>query len=100
MSVDGTWNTDAKTPLGPMKGQLVLKTDGNSLSGTSTSKWGSEDFTGGTVNGDEFEFTVNTKTPMGSMKVVYKGKVEGDKMSGITTAKPMGIKTPFEGTRA
>lgn len=99
MAVDGTWTTNAKTPLGPMQGKLVLKTDGDSLSGTCTSKWSTDDLTDGKVTGDEFEFTINTKTPMGVMKVVYKGKVDGDKMSGLTTTKPMGLKTPFEATR-
>jgi hypothetical protein len=99
MTIDGTWNTDAKTPLGHMKGKLVLKTEGNTLSGTSSSKWGSDNFTGGKVDGDTFEFIVSNKTPMGPMKVEYKGKVEGDKMTGITTTKPMGLKTPFEATR-
>jgi hypothetical protein len=99
MTVDGTWNTSAKTPLGHMKGKLVLKTEGNTLSGTSSSQWGSDNFSNGKVDGDSFEFLVTNKTPMGPMKVEYKGKVEGDKMSGLTTTKPLGLKTPFEGTR-
>lgn len=99
MTIEGTWETDAKTPLGHMKGKLELKVDGTALSGTSTSKWGASEFSGGTVNGDEFEFKAKNKTPMGPMTVVYTGKVEGDTMSGMTTTKPMGLKTPFTGVR-
>jgi len=100
MTIDGTWNTSAKTPLGHMKGKLVLKTEGKTLSGACTSQFGSDNFSEGAVDGDNFEFLVSNKTPMGPMKVVYKGKVEGDKMTGLTTTKPLGIKTPFEATRA
>ena len=98
MAIDGTWDTNANTPLGPMKGKLVFVTNGNSLSGSSTSKFGTDSFSGGKVDGDNFEFTVNSKVPMGRMNIVYKGSVEGDNISGLTTT--MGIKTPFKGTRA
>jgi len=100
MSIEGTWNTESKTPLGQMQGVLELKCDGAALSGSCTSKWNTDEVTDGKIDGDEFEFTVNTKTPMGTMKVVYKGKVDGDSMSGMTTTKPLGIKTPFTATRA
>jgi hypothetical protein len=99
MTIDGTWNTSAKTPLGHMKGKLVLKCEGNQLSGSNTSQFGTDNFTGGKVDGDNFEFICNSKTPMGPMKLEYKGKIDGDKMSGITTLKPMGLKTSFEGVR-
>ena len=98
MAIDGTWETNANTPLGPMKGKLVFVTNGNSLNGSSTSKFGTDSFSGGKVDGDNFEFTVNSKVPMGRMNIVYKGTVEGDTISGLTTT--MGIKTPFKGTRA
>jgi hypothetical protein len=99
MTVEGTWNTSAKTPLGHMKGKLVLRVEGNALSGTCTSQFGSDDFSGGKVEGENFEFLVSNKTPMGPMKVEYKGTVEGDKITGMTTTKPLGLKTRFEATR-
>ena len=97
MAVDGTWITSANTPLGPMKGKIVMVSKDNVLSGTSTSKFGADNFDGGKVEGDNFEFTVESKLPMGRMKISYKGKVEGDKISGMTST--MGIRTPFTGTR-
>lgn len=100
MSIEGMWNTASKTPLGQMQGKLELRCDGNTLSGSCTSKWNTDPIIEGKVNGDEFEFTINTKTPMGTMKVVYKGKIEGNTMSGITTTKPLGIKTPFTAIKA
>jgi hypothetical protein len=99
MTVDGTWNTSAKTPLGSMKNKLVLKTENNLLSGSITSQFGTDNFSGGKVDGDNFEFTCSSKTPMGPMKIECKGKVEGDKISGLTIVQPIGIKAAFEGTR-
>ncbi len=100
MSIEGTWNTDSKTPLGQMQGKLEITCKDGAVSGSCTSKWNTDPILEGKVEGNDFEFTVNTKTPMGTMKVVYKGKMDGDTMSGMTTTKPVGIKTPFTAKRA
>jgi hypothetical protein len=98
MAIDGTWNTSANTPLGPMKGKLVLTAKDNTLSGSSTSQFGTDSFTGGKIDGDKFEFSVDSKVPMGRMKLVYKGKLDGDIITGETTT--MGIRCAFKGERA
>ena len=74
MALDGTWNTRAKTPLGQIKGQLILKTDKSLLSGCSISQFGTDNFSGGKVEGDNFEFICSSKTPLGQMKFEFKGK--------------------------
>jgi hypothetical protein len=98
MALDGTYNVTAQTPMGPQASKLILKTAGNSLSGSSEGPMGVSEFTGGTANGDEFEFAVEAKTPMGPIKITMKGKVEGDKISGQAVT-PFGP-SPFSGTRA
>jgi hypothetical protein len=99
VTIDGTWNTTSKTPLGKQKGTLVLKSEGSELSGSSSSQWGTDEFTGGTVDSNNFEFTVKSKSPVGPLKITYKGTFDGDKMSGQASAKPLGVKTNFEATR-
>ena len=99
MTVDGIWNTSAKTPLGVLKTKLVLKTENNLLSGCSISQFGTDNFSGGKVDGDNFEFTCSSKTPIGPMKFECNGKVAGDKISGLIIVRAIGIQAAFEGTR-
>jgi len=98
MAIDGTYNITIHTPIGDQKVKLTLKTQGNALSGTSESSMGVSTFAGGTVNGNEVQWTDNATTPMGPLKIDMKGKVEGDKISGQAVS-PFGP-APFEGTRA
>ena len=55
--IEGKWEGTIDTDQGPFTFQADYKVDGNSLSGTLSSDMGSLDFDGGTVNGDEFEYT-------------------------------------------
>jgi uncharacterized protein YjdB len=97
MAVDGTYNITVQTPMGAQQSKVTLKTDGNSLSGTDESAFGTTSFTG-TVSGDEVQWEETVKSPMGELKISFKGTVEGDKISGQATT-PFGP-SPFEGTRA
>jgi len=97
MAVDGKYEITVQTPMGPQAGSLVFKTDGNTLTGTSESMMGVSEITGGTVNGNEFQFNVEAKTPMGPIKITMKGKVDGDKISGQAMS-PFGP-APMEGKR-
>jgi len=100
MAIDGTYNVVVDTPIGKQNNVMTLKTDGDVLSGTMKSlAFNAEDnFTGGKVNGDAFEFEFEAATPMGKMKLEVKGTVSGDKTSG--EVKTMFGMAPFEGTRA
>jgi hypothetical protein len=98
MAVDGTYNITVHTPIGDQKSKLILKTGGNSLSGSlEVAMAGVTEFMGGTVNGNEVSWTVTPKTPMGPMKLDCKATIEGDKISG--QAVSMFGPAPFEGTR-
>ena len=98
MAVDGTYNIEMETPRGPQTGKLILKTSGNSLSGSYTSQRGEQAFTNGKVTGDEVEWSISVTTPMGEMKMDYKGKVTGDDISGTVQRGAMGS-GPFKGKR-
>ena len=103
MSIDGTYNVRASTPVGVQEGKIVLKTEGESLSGSVTTRWGTENFTGGKVSGNQFEFTYSGKSPFGRAKFKYTGTVEGDRIWGECAVRPravpLPIKSRFEGTR-
>ena len=98
MAIDGTYNITIHTSIGDQKVKLTLKTQGNALNGTSESSMGVTTFTGGTVNGNEIQWTDNATTPMGPLKINMKGKIEGDKISG--QAVSAFSLAPFDGTRS
>ena len=97
MAVDGTYAITIKTMMGPQAGKLVLKTEGNVLTGTSEGPMGSSPLQEGKVNGNEFECMVETETPIGPAKITMKGKVEGNKLTGEAQT-PIGV-APITGKR-
>jgi hypothetical protein len=99
MAVDGSYKIEFNTPIGKQNGKIVMRIEGGSLRGSITNMFGTEDFTDGKVNGDQFEFTVDGKTPMGPAKVDMKGTVNGDQVSGEMSIRIVGMNTKFNGNR-
>ena len=98
MAVDGTYKIEMDTPMGKQESTLTLKTDGGKLSGSTESMFGKLDFSGGTVTGDSFAFTMKMSGPMGDMQLDYTGQVSGDNISGSVKAGDFGS-SPFKGKR-
>ena len=82
MAVDGTYEVEIDTPIGAQSAKLTLKTDGSSLSGSIDSPLGAQDFSGGSVSGDDISWGMEINSPMGKMNLEYKGKVTGDDITG------------------
>jgi hypothetical protein len=83
MSVDGTYQITTDTPMGKMESTLTIKTDGDSLSGSSASAMiGTVEFSGGKVDGNNFTFQMTLNSPMGKMEMTNNGSVDGDNISG------------------
>ena len=83
MGVDGTYQITTDTPMGKMESTLTLKTDGESLSGTSASAMmGTVEFSSGKVDGSNFTFQMTLNSPMGKMEMTNNGSVDGDNISG------------------
>ena len=83
MSVDGTYKVTAETPIGSIESTLILKTDGEELSGTmSAGRMGTIDFNGGKVEGSRFSFAMTMKKFFKKIEVSGSGKVDGDQISG------------------
>jgi hypothetical protein len=98
MAVDGTYNIEIDTPMGKQSAKLTLKADGGALSGTMESSFGTQEFSGGIVTGDEIAWNMEISSPMGKMSLEYKGKVAGDEISGEMKAGNFGT-SPFKGKR-
>ena len=83
MAIDGTYKVTANTPMGKMESTLILKTDGDSLSGSmSSSMMGTIEFSDGKVDGNSFTFDMTMQSPMGKMEMTNTGAVDGDNISG------------------
>lgn len=99
MAVDGTWNITLSTPMGERPAQLTLKTDGSALSGSFGSERGSQEFSGGTVDGNSISFKTSFTGAMGPMELTFTGTVDGDNISGTVQFGAFGSGT-WKGTRA
>jgi hypothetical protein len=97
MAIDGTYKIEIETPIGKQESTVVLKTDGDKLSGTAESMMGKNDFTG-TVKGDEIAFDLNITSPMGDMKLQFHGKVTGNDIAGDIKMGDFGS-SPFKGKK-
>ena len=98
MSADGKWGITLNSPMGAQQAELTLVSDGDSLSGSLSGPQGTQEFTGGTVNGNELTWTVQMTSPM-PMKLETTATVDGDSISGKVKLGSFGEAT-FTGSRA
>ncbi len=78
---------------------ITLKTDGDSFSGsTSPAVMGTDEFSGGEVDGNSFEFEMQMNSPMGKFGMTNIGTVYGDNISAEVKTS-MG-NSAYTGTRA
>jgi hypothetical protein len=86
--ISGTWKLTVTTTAGTGTPTLVLRQQGEVLSGTYTGRFGESPITG-TFKDGAIAFSFDAAGPMGSAHVTYTGKVEGDTMSGNMQMGPM-----------
>jgi len=98
MAVDGTYEITIDTPMGAQSLTLTLKTEGGALSGKIDSPMGAQEFSGGSISGDDISWNMEIESPMGKMNLEYKGKVTGDDITGEIKAGDFGS-SPFKGKR-
>ncbi|MCJ7604739.1 MAG: hypothetical protein MUO19_01730 [Dehalococcoidales bacterium] len=99
MAVDGTYRIEIESPMGKMGATIVLKTDGAALSGSLEGQMGKNEFSGGSVTGDEASWSMEIDSPMGKMELTYKVTVTGDDIAGEVKAGNFGT-SPLTGKRA
>ena len=78
-NVAGTWNITVSGEAGSANQTIVLKEDGNKITGTFRGPRQSGTLEGA-VLGNKISFHVNTRIPLD-----YKGTVDGDTMNGTFT---------------
>jgi hypothetical protein len=81
VDVTGTWQMTVESPQGTAHPSLVLKQDGEKLTGTYKGRIG-ESRLEGTVNNDRIRFTVTLKFQDQPFVITYTGTVEQDTMKG------------------
>ena len=90
MAIDGTYDIEVDTPMGKQQIKLTLTAKGNSLSGTMEGPFGKQEFSGGTVSGDDVAWKLAVSSPMGNMELSCKGKISGKTCSGEVKAGNFG----------
>jgi len=80
-TVAGEWDAQFNTPGGPQPLKLVLKVDGEKLTGTAKRSRGDVALTG-TVKGDDITFSYTIEYNGNPVTLTFTGKVSGDAMSG------------------
>ena len=79
---DGTWLVTMESPRGTREGTLELAVQGSALTGTWSGPRGSQEFSGGSIEGAAISWRVEMETPMGKMALSFSGTVEGDSITG------------------
>ena len=97
MSADGRWNCTIKAPMGAQQATMTLVTDGSSLSGKMEGAQGTQEFDGGTADGDNLNWKIEMTSPM-PMTLEISAAVDGDAISGNVKLGAFGDAT-FTGTR-
>ena len=80
-NVTGNWKLTIETPNGPGTPSLVLKQEGEKLTGTYKGRFGESPLEG-TIKGNEIKFTVKVNAQGNELEIEYAGTVEGDTMKG------------------
>lgn len=98
MKVDGDWKVKMNSPMGTQDATLTLKADGNSLSGKIVGPQGTQDFDGGSIDGEALSWKINMTQPM-PIELEFDAKVDGDTITGNVKLGAFGNAT-FDGQRA
>ena len=78
--IDGKWTGQVQGPQGAMDITIVLKADGEKLTGTLTNQLGEVALQDGSIKGDAVAFKVVREFNGNKFTVVYKGKLAGDEL--------------------
>jgi imidazolonepropionase-like amidohydrolase len=94
----GNWDLSLQTPQGEMGIKLVIRREGDSLTGTLTSPMGPVSLKTVTVSGNQLRATVSIPAGGDSIEGTIVGTIEGDSIKGTIALGAMGS-FEFTGTR-
>ena len=78
--VDGTWTAEFETQMGVQRYLYEFHADGNVLTGTATSDFGTVEISDGTIQDNEIRFVENTFFQDEPLRITYSGTVDGDEI--------------------
>lgn len=79
--IDGKWTGEVQGRNGPQTQTLMLKSSGNTLSGTvQGARGGPVEITNGTIDGDNVSFIVVREFQENKITQEFKGKMEGGEL--------------------
>ena len=86
-NVAGTWKWSREGRDGQTReSSLILKQDGNKVTGVYKTTRGESPIEAGKVSGNELSFKISRETQNGSFTSNYKGKVDGNSIKGSMAA--------------
>jgi hypothetical protein len=88
LDLNGKWKGTMTTPNGDLELSMLLKVEGEKVTGTVANSYGEEQITEGVVKGDDISFVVMAGG--GQFRIVYKGKVTGDDIKFSVTLGDFG----------
>ena len=98
MAIDGTYKVEMSTQMGSQTGEIIIKSEGNTVNGTYKSPRGEQPFNG-TLDGDKAKWTINIQSPMGSVALAFDVAVSGNELTGTVQMGQFGS-APIKGTKA
>ncbi|MEN3332457.1 MAG: hypothetical protein V7641_1822 [Blastocatellia bacterium] len=81
-NVVGSWDITIESPQGTRNSLLIIKQDGDKLTGMMKSPRGERPLDSITVKGSDITLVMTVNAQGQDLVITYKGKVEKDKMSG------------------
>lgn len=84
-NLSGNWVLTTESPMGSQDSDMVVKQEGEQLSGTIATQMGTFDYKGTLTGGKDVAFGFPVEAQGMSLQIDYKGVIEGDTMKG--TAK-------------
>ena len=97
MSVAGVFDVTINSPMGSQQGTLTLNQDGDAVSGQMEGPQGTQEFSGGSAEGNSASWVVDMTQPM-PMKLEFSATVDGDEISGEVKLGAFGS-AQFSGSR-
>jgi hypothetical protein len=80
-NVTGNWNLTVESQNGTTNPSVILKQEGETLTGTYKGRFGDSPLKG-TVKGNDIQFTVRVEVQGQEVIIDYAGKLEGNTMKG------------------
>lgn len=83
--LSGNWVLTTESPMGAQDSDMLVKQEGEALSGTISTQMGTVAYKGTLTGGKDVAFGFTFDAQGMTLQIDYKGVVEGDTMKGVAT---------------